>query len=122
MAYSITNWMGSEWKEEERARIEPGEYDLYIRSAKFDETAQKYMIFVEDVQTGAEGPFSWFVVTKNGDLNKMTVGTLISLGKALFDQDVGVPFPDDIVGGVVHAVIQPGKPYTKATGEIVQYP
>lgn len=122
MAYKITNWIGSEWKDEERARLEPGEYDLYIRSARYDEQSNRYSIVLEDVQTGAEASFSWYTVTRNGDLNRMSVGTLSSLGKALFGENIGVPFFEDIVGGVVHAKVEPGKPYTKQTGEVVQYP
>lgn len=122
MAYKITNWIGSEWKAEQAPQLQAGEYDLYISRASFDETINRYKITVEDVQTGAEGTFSWYTVTKDGSLNKISVGTLGSLGKAVFGQEIGVPFADDIVHAVVHAVVDPGKPYVNNKGETVQYP
>lgn len=122
MTYKITNWMGSEWKAEQAPQLQAGEYDLYISRANFDETTNRYKITVEDVQTGAEGTFSWYTVTKDGALNKMSVGTLGSLGKAVFGTEIGVPFPEDIVHAVVHATVDPGKPYINGKGETVQYP
>ena len=66
--------------------------------------------------------FSWYTVTRTGDVNKISVGALTELGKALFNSEVGVPFPDDVKGGVVHTEIVMGKPYVNGKGDTVQYP
>ena len=48
-----------------------------------------------------EGLFTFDKNTNVRKPNNRARGTLISLNKALFDADVGIPFPGDIIGGVV---------------------
>ena len=54
MNYKITNWTGSEMKEEPQKEIkwiEPGEYDVRIKDATFDAASDLYTIWIEDIQT-----------------------------------------------------------------------
>lgn len=122
--FKITNWAGSEWTEDAVKKPEPlspGEYDLRIIDATFDPDTERYQIIVQDVITLAESRFSWFIKTKAGGLNPYSHGTLVSLGKALFGRDVGVPFYEDVINGIVHAEVVQGKEFIREDGSTGHY-
>lgn len=121
MAFKITPWGLSNEVEEITIPIEAGEHDLYITSASYDDSEPSnptYMIGLKSLQTNAEFTQTYWlnatdkvtgVITKN----KQARGTLITLGRALFGVEVGIPHPDDIVNGVVHAEVKMSKPNDK---------
>ena len=113
MAYKQTAWEFSEEveKPEEYELPEEGLRNLYIKDAKYDDETDprgKYTITFTDI--GGEHNIDFrvnyrlFTFDKNTNVrkpNNRARGTLISLNKALFDSDVGIPYPGDIIGGVV---------------------
>lgn len=118
MAYKQTQWEFSEEVEtpDEFELPEEGTRPLYIRGAKYDDENDprgKYTIEFTDI--GGEHNIEFkvnyrlFSFDKNTNVrkpNNRARGTLISLNKALFDMNVGIPFPDDIVGGVVSGEVE----------------
>lgn len=119
--YKITHWEGSDWKEEKPNWLGVGEYDLRIKDCILDSQTDCYTIYVEDVQSDQQGRFSYYIRSRDGSINSRSVGTLISLGKALFGEVVGVPHFEDVIHGVVHAKIEAGKEYQKQDGTIGNY-
>lgn len=131
MTFKITSWELSNEVEEVTIPIEAGEHDLYITSASYDNSEPSnpiYRIGLKSLQTNAEFTQAYWMnavdkstgaITKN----KQARGTLISLGKALFGVEVGIPFPEDIVDGVVHAEVKMSKPNDagKTYARIYQY-
>lgn len=54
-------------------------------------------------------------------MNPYSHGTLVSLGKALFGRDVGVPFYEDVINGIVHAEVVQGKEFIREDGSTGHY-
>ena len=54
-------------------------------------------------------------------MNNRNVGVLISLGKALFGESVGVPYYEDVINGVVHVKVEAGKQFIREDGSTGQY-
>lgn len=119
--YKITHWKGSDWKEDKINWLGAGEYDLRIRNCILDADTECYTLYVEDVQSDGQGRFSYFIRNRDGSMNNRTVGILISLGKALFGEVIGVPHFEDVINGVVHARIEAGKEYQRQDGTIGHY-
>lgn len=118
MAFKMTPWKYDDEVEEAVIPIEAGEHDLYIMSASIDESVPAnpvYRLGFKSLQTNAEFTIAYWLNSEDkatGAIvkNKQARGTLISLKKALFGVDVGMPNPEDIVGGVVHAEVKMSKP------------
>lgn len=118
MAFNITKWELSDEEEEYQIPIEAGEHDLYIVAASYDESEPSnpiYRLTFRSINTDAVFNMNYWLNTtdKNtGEIikNKQARGTMVSLGKALFGTSVGVPHPNDVVDGVVHAEIKMSKP------------
>ena len=131
MAFKITPWGLSNEVEEITVPIEAGEHDLYITSASYDESEPSnpiYKIGLKSLQTNAEFSQAYWLNTTDKDTgaiikNKQARGTLITLGKALFGVEVGIPHPNDIIDGVVHAEVKMSKPNDKGKSyaRIYQY-
>lgn len=121
MAFKITPWGLSNEVEEVTVPIEAGEHDLYITSASYDESEPSnpiYKIGFKSLQTNAEFTQAYWLNATDKDTgaiikNKQARGTLITLGRALFGVEVGIPHPNDIVDGVVHAEVKMSKPNDK---------
>lgn len=114
MAFNQTKWEFSDEKEAEMTGFQlPPEGDRYltIEDAEFDEKTRKYRLWFVDIGTNTK-----FVMIYNMDMvdkstgqvvaNPMSRNTLISLNFALFGERQGIPYPGDIVGGVVGAEIK----------------
>lgn len=122
MTYTITDWIGSKWVPESHENItEPGEYDIRILSADYDDNTSRYVLTFEDVRTKKQLTLSYWTRLPDGTMNNRTLGTLCSLGKALFGENVGVPFFGDIINGIVHVDIIQGKEFTRADGTTGHY-
>lgn len=115
MAYSITQWEYSDATEVSEDRIPEGWRTIKILSAtKFEDpngdvVKDRFNMMIEDVQTKATSPLGYFLMKRDGDGNPVkngySLGTLRTLGQALFDQKV-IPAPQDVVGGVVRAEVK----------------
>lgn len=127
--YKITEWKYSDEKEEVFAPVEPGIRDLIIEDARFSEGDEVYTIFFRDLENDAKFSLRYWLITadENGNIKPDTRqrGTLITLGKALFgpESNAGVPFPGDIIGGVVRAevVLKPNAAGDKSFPRIYKY-
>lgn len=109
MAYKITNWEYSNEVEKESIPVEEGDRFVKITSSQFLPDTKEYHLSVEDLTNGATFTLRYWLNSsdKNGNIisNTQARGTLISLGKSLFGQPVGIPAPTDVVGGVVIAEV-----------------
>lgn len=112
----------SENGEDDFIQPEPGERYLKILDASCSiEGLRKYMVKVQDLANGATFKL-YYNLCKADDKgniqpNKYSRGTLVSLGKALAGKHIGIPLPDDIVGGVVIGTVElqeyQGKTYAR---------
>lgn len=104
---------------------EPGLYTCKIIEAKYiDEFAAEkktlvdtYNIILECIEAGpsagARANLTYFVKNENRTMyNPNTLGTMRSLGKALFSEQFtgSIPAPSNIIGGVVVAEVKIGNP------------
>lgn len=114
MAFRTTQWQFSDEEERESEYRYPAEGDawLYIEDARFDEDQQRYHIWFKDLREGGV-PFSIAYNLSKVDPatstlvpNTVSRNTLISLNKALFAAERGIPNPVDIIGGVVGGTIK----------------
>ncbi len=119
MAYKITNWEWSNVTQDEEVRFTDGPKTIAITSAVYnDENAEgafkySYRIGVECIEVGESCGAKtmltyWLRDSRTGQDNRNSIGTLISLGKAIFGDDFtgGIPAPADIIGAVCVADIR----------------
>ena len=125
MAYKITNWEYSDddCTVEETKYMTPGVKYLLIENATYNPDNAEYRLKVCNSEDSAEKAtlIYWLNgMDSNGNIIKNTQnrGTLHTLGTALFGLDVGIPSPNDVVGGIVKAEVSLSKPNEKG----VQYP
>lgn len=118
MAFAEQKWEYSDEVVEEvvRKNIPLGERNLFIKNAEL--TGDKvYILTLTDLEDEeCENQFRFWLDTtdKLGNIikNVQARGTLISLGEALAGRPIGIPAPDSVIGGVVHAEVKESKPNT----------
>lgn len=107
MVFTPTVWKYSNEVEKQDIPIETGYRHLLITDAVEDEDAGTYKLSFMDLGNDAEFNITFWLnnISDNGTIspNKKARGTLISLGKALAGAPIGIPFPGDIITGVVAA-------------------
>ena len=108
---NITQWEGSEAKGNEYEVPEEGPAYCLITNATYDKSTFEYRLYMHNLNTDKDMMSFRYTMKKAGqdgtiEPNHYSEGTLISLGKAVFGQKVGVPFPTDIIGAVVIANIK----------------
>ena len=118
MAYKITPWEYSNTVIEDEAQFTDGPKTIKILEAQFFDSLQDEKIrntyklqvecIEEGVSCGARATLTyWLKDSKTGQDNKNTLGTLSSLGQAIFGEDFkGLPAPCDIKGAVCIADIR----------------
>lgn len=108
MVFEPKQWKYSNEVEKESIPVEAGIRHLLITDARLtdDET---YIVEFEDLENEAVFSLRYWLnsIDDNGNIKPSAKdrGTLISLGKALAGRSIGIPYPDDIIGGVVEAEI-----------------
>ena len=118
MAYNLTEWEFSHVEANERTYPQPeeGARWLKIEDAAYSEDEAKYVIKVLDLTNEARFTLSYWPKRVNkvtGELenNDQSIGTLTTLGRALFfGSGVTVPSVNDIIGGVVVGQVKLSKP------------
>lgn len=117
MSYNLTPWEFDDVTAADAANtsfdyklMEAGWRHVKILSATCDDNG-KYAIRLQDLQdpeATAYVSYNLYKAGENGEMvkNGWSVATLLSLKKALFDQDKGIPHPTDIVGGVCLAEVR----------------
>ena len=116
--FKITKWEYSDREQKPKIGFEEGLRTLKITSAQYDPDTTQYTLGVTDLVNDAEFRLSWWLksekVKGSGVLdtdNNTSIGTLVSLGKALYNiNDIGVPAPSDVLGRVVIANVKASKP------------
>lgn len=100
--YKITEWAFSKVEKPVYGCPPDGPAYLKIEDAHFEESNMTYKMKMFDYNSEMSFELTYWLLKKDsGQPNRMSEGTLISLGEALFGRPVGIPHPQDIVGGVV---------------------
>lgn len=112
MAYKITNWEYSDAVVVD-VEVPEGLRVIHIDNAEYDDEQFTFKVDCTDLETEARFILRYWLKTtdpKTGTTsnNASAIGTLNSLGRAIFgdDSNVGVPCPCDIVGAVCVANIK----------------
>ena len=112
MAFQITEWEFSDDVETDTP-IPDGVRAAHIDNAFYDPAKYTYNMELTDLELFGTCKLTYWRYSANQKTGKLeksktTVGTLNSLGKAIFgpDMQVGVPAPADICGAVVIADIK----------------
>ena len=112
MAFKITKWEFSDDVETDTP-IPEGLRAVHIDNAFYDPEKYTYNMELTDLELFETFKLTYWLYSANQKTGKLeksktTVGTLNSLGKAIFgpDMQVGVPAPADICGAVVSAAIK----------------
>lgn len=113
MSYKITDWKLLNYKAEEPGYVKPEEGIRWLRieSAEYNDENCQYRVGLHDLTNDAHFSQVYFTkfADKNGNPrdNGLAFKTLKTLADALFyGEGIDVPYPDDIVGGVVRGKVQ----------------
>ena len=120
MDYQVTKWEFSDVKEPERTAFNEGLCTVEISNAKYMDgnaaapsDCYKYEFQIKCIEDGPSYGATarlnyWLMDTRKNppELNRNTAGTLTSLGRAIFGDNVGIPAPGDIEGRIVTAQIK----------------
>jgi len=103
----ITEWEFSNEEDQSYIPPEEGYRHLLIKGASLDEENLVYRVEFQDLQNEAEFSIRYWM-NKLNDSNvyvpdRSQRGTLVTLGHAVLGTEKGIPFPEDIIGGVVAA-------------------
>ena len=113
---AITKWDMSDWIAKDDEPLTEGEHTLQIENAVLDDATKAYTLTLRCVETDQVSTVKYFPVKKDGSKNKYAIGSLNSLGRALFGFEVGIPFMNDVLDGIVKANVQLGGEYAKSDG------
>lgn len=117
----ITKWNMSDWIAKADMPLSEGMHVLQIENAEMDDQTHAYTVKLRCVESDEVSTIKYFPVKKDGSRNNYAVGSLNSLGRALFGQDVGIPFMNDIINGVVKAEVTYNGEYVKTDGSKGKY-
>lgn len=102
-----TIWEFSEMKARETTPLGEGIQTLRITGARMDADRGCYTLSLQSVDDDSkESTLYYYLIKKDGTRNEKAVGTLNSLSRAIYGCDAGLPFPDDIVNGLVSADVR----------------
>lgn len=120
--YKITEWAFSKVEEQKFECPPDGPAYLKIEDARFEEESMTYKMRLYDLNSNSTFELTYWLLKKDsGQPNRMSEGTLISLGKALFGRPVGVPHPRDVIGGVVIGHLKASETQDE-TGNVKRWP
>ena len=115
MAFKQTQWALSNIEVTATGEYIPpveGLQFLKILSASYDEVNARYVVGLQSLANYAEFNQMYFFSSKDDDsippklTNRKQMGCVASIGVALSGENIGIPNPDDIVGGVVLAEVE----------------
>jgi hypothetical protein len=114
MSFKATEWEFSNEVDCTQIDPEPGPQYGQIIGAKYDADKATYSLTIQSCKNNAIFNLTYWLFQKDEGgatiPNSASRGTLISLGRALAGVDIGIPFPDDVKGGVVGFNLQMSKP------------
>ncbi len=115
MAFKQSKWALSNLEVSANGEYIPPEEGLqYLKivSASYDENNARYKVGLQSLANNAEFSQMYFFSSKDDDslppklTNRKQMGCVASIGVALSGENIGIPNPDDIVGGVVLAEVK----------------
>lgn len=111
-----TNWILSTMQAKEMVPLCEGIHNLQIIEATFNEEENWYGITVKSLdEEDEQSRLRYYVVKKDGTRNEQAIGTLNKIGYCIYGVEAGVPFPQDIINGIVKGhvkhTIYEGKEY-----------
>ena len=113
VAFKTTQWQFSDEVDARSIPVEEGLRNMFIQDANYKEDSGEYSVSMVDLGNNAEFKLRYWLynvdpATNTRTSNSKARGTLISLGKALAGIEIGIPYPADIVGGVVSGDVRLG--------------
>lgn len=112
MAFKTSKWALSNMNVSAAGEyIEPIEGLQYLKilGASYDENNARYRVELKSLANEAEFSQTYFFSSKDDEsippklTNRKQMGSVASIGVALAGENIGIPNPDDIIGGVVLA-------------------
>ena len=103
MVFKNTEWKYSDVTDAPAPIVEGRRY-LKITDCYYKEDGDRYVIVMEDLSDEARFTLSYWLTDTRDGKNEPSSGarsTLLSLGAALNGAPCGIPYPDNVVGGVV---------------------
>lgn len=114
MGFKNTEWELSN-EVVSKPAIEYGDRYLFIENATYDPNDKLYKLYVVDLVNNASFSLAYWLEGWNKERtekvkNEVYIGTLNTLGEALAGTNIGIPNPQDIIGGVVMGEIKQSNP------------
>lgn len=102
-----TKWEFSEMTAKEKTPLTEGAHTLRITGAGMDTDNNYYWLSLQDINDESqESTVRYYLIGKDGQRNERSVGTLNSLSYVIYGIKEGLPFPDDIINGIVNAEVK----------------
>lgn len=107
--------------------FEEGLQYLKIVDASYDEVNARYKVVLHSLANEAEFSQTYFFSAKDDEsippklTNKKQMGIVASIGYALAGENINVPNPEDIIGGVVLADVKSNEYNGKVRPQIWKY-
>lgn len=125
----ITEWKLSNMIAKNDEPLSEGEHVLQIENAIYDDDKHTYTLVLRCVDSDQVSSVKYFLKKKDGSDNNSAIGTLNSLGNALFrwkDKEKGIPwkgipFMDDLLDGIVRAYVNWGDEFVRIDGSTGHY-
>lgn len=103
---SPTNWMLSTMNAEPVKPLSEGIHTVQITAAVFHDDENYYSVSLKSLDCDHEqSTLRYYILKKDGSRNEPAIGTLNKLGFCIYGQYAGIPYPDDIVNGIVEASV-----------------
>lgn len=114
MAFKTTEWEFSNEVDNKTIPPQEGEQFAQIMNATYNDKEGTYILTLQSLTNNAEFNLHYWLFQKdeNGATlpNSRNRGTLITLGRALAGEPIGIPFPADVIGGIVKVDVKFSKP------------
>lgn len=102
-----TNWILSSMNAVVTSPLSEGVHNLRIVDAKFNEDENYYAVTLSSLdKENEQSTLRYYILKKDGNRNEPAIGTLNKLGFCIYGQDAGIPYPQDIINGVVKATVR----------------
>lgn len=102
-----TNWILSSMNAVVTVPLVEGTHNLRIVDAKFNDEENYYSVTLASLdEENQQSTLRYYILKKDGTRNEPAIGTLNKLGFCIYGQDAGIPYPQDIINGVVRAPVK----------------
>lgn len=102
-----TNWILSTMQAKETVPLSEGIHTLQIVEAVYNEEENWYGLTVKSLdEEGEQSRLRYYILKKDGTRNEQAIGTLNKVGYCIYGVDAGIPFPQDILNGIVRGHVK----------------